>query len=195
MSSVVPDHVATSMFAKANKTTDPETAYLWHQRLGHQNFDNLNRLVRHNHVKGITLSPTSFYQASKCPCQVCIMSKHNRAPFQKDLPKPTEPMVMVGSDTCGPYPVESLGGGKYVLTLVDYYSTFTETSVCKSKKELPNELKRMILAWETRTKKKRYNMCLPTGVVSLLKQALNIGSMRKGLFIISQFQEPLNRMV
>jgi hypothetical protein len=154
VSNVVPDHVAKALFATANKATDPETPHLWHQRLGHQNFENLNRLVRHNFVKGITIPSTTFHQASKCPCQVCIMAKHNRAPFQKNLPKPTEPMVMLGSDTCGPYPVESLGGGKYVLTLVDYCTTFTETSVCKTKKELPDELKRMILAWETRTGKK-----------------------------------------
>ena len=48
----------------------------------------------------------------------------------------------------GLYPVRTLGGGKYVLTLYDEYSTVCAVSILKDLKHAGDELRRMILAWK-----------------------------------------------
>ncbi|UYV82299.1 hypothetical protein LAZ67_21001652 [Cordylochernes scorpioides] len=56
-------------------------------------------------------------------CQVCIQAKHPRTPFKPVLyPQSTRPLDLIHIDLIGPIQEESIGGAKYVLTLVDDFS-------------------------------------------------------------------------
>ncbi|UYV83479.1 hypothetical protein LAZ67_23001155 [Cordylochernes scorpioides] len=56
-------------------------------------------------------------------CQVCIQAKHPRTPFKPVLyPQSTRPLDLIHIDLIEPIQEESIGGAKYVLTLVDDFS-------------------------------------------------------------------------
>jgi transposase InsO family protein len=131
--------------------TDKETPELWHQRLGHTGIRGLISLVKHRAIHGIKLPAHTLAKLRGKHCQVCIMSKHNRSPFHPRQERADTPMAVLHSDICGPYPIRSIGGGIYVLTLVDEYSGFCAVSILKNLKNAHEELKRMILEWEAKT--------------------------------------------
>lgn len=140
-----------ALYASANHATDKETPQLWHQRLGHVSWDNLSKLVKGGLVRGVSVPPRHFNVASKCTCDVCVMAKHRRAPFHSRPDRAEEPLKVVHSDVCGPYPVVSLGGGKYVLTVLDECTEYAATIIMRSKEEVSGHLKSVLLRWEKQT--------------------------------------------
>ena len=138
-------------YTKANRATDPETPSLWHQRLGHIPYDALSKLVRGGLIQGVKVPAHKFTQAGKGACEVCVMGKLRRAPFASRTDRADEPMHELHSDMSGPYQVESIGGGKYVITLLDAHSAFNAVEVVKTKAQGAEALKRMISEWETLT--------------------------------------------
>jgi transposase InsO family protein len=143
--------IPQASYATPNVATDKETPELWHQRLGHTDIRGLISLVKHRAIHGIKLPAHTLAKLRGKHCQVCIMSKHNRSPFHPRQERADAPMAVLHSDICGPYPIRSIGGGIYVLTLVDEYSGFCAVSILKNLKNAHEELKRMILEWETKT--------------------------------------------
>ncbi len=150
----VPSIAPTSFYASPTHSTDPETPHLWHQRLGHVNPHALQTLVKHGKIKGIKVPAHKFNVACKHPCEVCVMAKHNRSPFRPKRERSTTPVEVLHSDICGPYPVYSLGGGKYVLTLLCEATSFCGVAVLKQKSEAPPQIQRMINEWENVTTSK-----------------------------------------
>jgi hypothetical protein len=146
---------ASASYANPNHATDKETPALWHQRLGHCDMRALTQLVQSKKVTGIKVLTSALRKHCTLPaCKICVMAKHNRSPFHGKVDRPSEILHTVHSDVCGPYPVPSLGGGAYVVTLVDDYSGKAEVSIVKSKDVVADELRRMILEWENTTGKK-----------------------------------------
>lgn len=67
----------------------------------------------------------------KCDvCQSRKMKKH-RLPMQ-DMPIPEYPFEIVGIDCCGPFP-ETANGNKYVVTIIDHFSSWPEAYATKDK--------------------------------------------------------------
>jgi transposase InsO family protein len=144
----------SASYARPNHATDKETPQLWHQRLGHVDMRSLQYLVHNKKVTGVKVHAHALRKHQHGPaCKICVMSRHNRSPFHERREKATEILHTVHSDVCGPYSVPSLGGGAYVVTLVDEYSGKVDVSVVKSKDVVPDELRRMILTWENKTGK------------------------------------------
>jgi transposase InsO family protein len=144
----------SASYATPNHATDKETPSLWHQRLGHIDMRSLQYLVQNKKVTGVKVPAHAMRKHCNGPaCKICIMSRHNRSPFHSKKEKATEILHTLHSDVCGPYPVPSLGGGVYVVTLVDEYSGKADVSVVKTKDVVPDELRRMILEWENTTGK------------------------------------------
>ncbi|UYV64679.1 hypothetical protein LAZ67_3001645 [Cordylochernes scorpioides] len=85
-----------------------------------------NKLIRLNDVLYVEkLSAHNFNTQSQNmdTCQVCIQAKHPRTPFKPVLyPQSTRPLDLIHIDLIGPIQEESIGGAKYVLTLVDDFS-------------------------------------------------------------------------
>jgi Integrase core domain. len=82
------------------------------------------------------------------------MAKHNRSPFRPKRDRAPEAMHTLHSDICGPYPVQSLGGGQYVVTLYDEHTSYAAIAIMRKKSEAPEQIMKMILEWEAKTGKK-----------------------------------------
>jgi Transposase and inactivated derivatives len=139
---------ASAYFTRSNHSTDKETAALWHQRLGHVGMQALHMLVKNDLITGVNIPHFRFAPTKHHTCQVCVMAKHNKAPHKVITARAPHAGHTYHSDIAGPYPVRTLGGGKYVLTLYDEYSTVCAVSILKDLKHAGDELRRMILAWK-----------------------------------------------
>jgi transposase InsO family protein len=150
----IPVHDGVRNFISSNRATDKETPALWHQRLGHVSMHALQKLVQEKKLSGIRLPVSQFRRACSEKCQVCIMAKHNRSPFRSRRERAANPMDCLHSDTCGPYPVKSLGNGLYCTTLLDECAGFAGVSIMKNKADIPDKIKHNIILWENKTGRK-----------------------------------------
>nr|GEX61363.1 hypothetical protein [Tanacetum cinerariifolium] len=119
------------------KGNDLLTAWLWHCRLFHLNFDTINFLSKNDIVIG--LSKLKFIKDHLYSS--CELGKAKRKSFQtKTTPSSKIRLHFLHIDLCGPMRVESINGKKYVLVIVDDYSRYTWTHFLRSKDETPEVL-------------------------------------------------------
>nr|GEV23571.1 retrovirus-related Pol polyprotein from transposon TNT 1-94 [Tanacetum cinerariifolium] len=112
-------------------------ALLWHRRLLHLNFDTINLLSKNDIVNG--LSKVNFVKYYLCSS--CELGKAKRMSFKtKTTPSSKGRLQLFHMDLCGLMRKESINGKKYVLVIVDDYSTFTWTHFSRSKDETPDVL-------------------------------------------------------
>jgi transposase InsO family protein len=149
-----PAPTASANFGSRNIAACKESASLWHQRLGHTNMRHLEQLVAHNKIKGINVPRSQIRKFCDHRCEICIMAKHARSPFHSKPQRATRPLQALHCDLCGPYPVPTIGGGYYTQTVLDEHGSYAGGSILKKKSDGPDELKRLILAWEADTGKK-----------------------------------------
>ncbi|GJV33977.1 putative ribonuclease H-like domain-containing protein [Tanacetum coccineum] len=95
MKNIVPKESLTCLVAKA--TSDEST--LWHRRLGHINFKNINKLVNDNLVRGL---PTKCFENDQT-CVACLKGKQHRASCKSKVLNPiTKPLFMLHMNLFGP---------------------------------------------------------------------------------------------
>ncbi|GKG47707.1 putative ribonuclease H-like domain-containing protein, partial [Tanacetum coccineum] len=75
MKNIVPKETLTCLVAKA---TSDEESMLWHRRLSHINFKNINKLVKDNLVTGL---PTKCFENDQT-CVACLKGKQHRASYK-----------------------------------------------------------------------------------------------------------------
>ncbi|GJW45545.1 putative ribonuclease H-like domain-containing protein [Tanacetum coccineum] len=115
MKNIVPKESLTCLVAK--DTLDE--SMLWHRRLGHINFKNINKLVKNNLVRGL---PTKSFENDQT-CVACLKGKQHRASCKSKVLNPiTKPLFMLHMDLFGPTFVSSLMHKKYCLVVTDDYS-------------------------------------------------------------------------
>ncbi|GJW11645.1 putative ribonuclease H-like domain-containing protein [Tanacetum coccineum] len=94
LKSVVPTKGLTCLFAKA--TIDESN--LWHRRLGHTNFKNMNKLMRGNLVRGL---PLKIFENDHS-CVACQKGKQHKASYKAKLvnsiSKPLHMLHMEGAE-------------------------------------------------------------------------------------------------
>nr|GEU45805.1 integrase, catalytic region, zinc finger, CCHC-type, peptidase aspartic, catalytic [Tanacetum cinerariifolium] len=116
----------------------PTQAWLWHQRLSHLNFDNINLLSK----KDIVIGLHKLNYVKDQLCSSCELSKAKRCSFKsKAVPSSKGRLNLLHMDLCGPMRVASINGKKYILVIVDDYSRYTWTLFLRSKDETPEVLK------------------------------------------------------
>nr|GEZ42091.1 ribonuclease H-like domain-containing protein [Tanacetum cinerariifolium] len=71
LNNIVPHRDLTCLVAKASA----DECNLWHRRLGHLNFKTMNKLVRHNLVRGL---PTKCFENDH-NCTACLKGKQHKA--------------------------------------------------------------------------------------------------------------------
>ncbi|GJT05421.1 putative ribonuclease H-like domain-containing protein [Tanacetum coccineum] len=76
MKNIVPKESLTCLVAKATL----DESMLWHRRLGHINFKNINKLVKDNLVRGL---PTKHFENDQT-CVACLKGKQHRASLVTD---------------------------------------------------------------------------------------------------------------
>ncbi|GKD58448.1 putative ribonuclease H-like domain-containing protein [Tanacetum coccineum] len=124
---------------------------LWHRRLGHINFKNINKLVKDNLVRGLPTKRFENYQT----CIACLKGKQHRASCKSKVLNPiTKPLFMIHMDLFGPTFVSSLMYKKYCLVVTDDYSRFTWVFFLASKDETSEILKNFINEIENLVDKK-----------------------------------------
>ena len=102
-----------------------ESSNLWHDRLGHVNYDTLRKLINLNHI------PT-FQIDAKHKCETCVEAKLTRLSFQ-NIERHTKPLDLIHSDICDLKLVQKKGGNKYFITFVDDSTKYCYVYLLKSK--------------------------------------------------------------
>ncbi|KAI3779342.1 hypothetical protein L2E82_09043 [Cichorium intybus] len=100
------------LLSKANS----DVSWLWHRRLAHLNFKDLNKLVAMDLVRGM---PALKFDNDSL-CSACEHGKQTKQRHPTVInPKIIEPLSLLYMDLCGPSAVESIGKKKYILVIVD----------------------------------------------------------------------------
>ncbi|GJS90539.1 putative ribonuclease H-like domain-containing protein [Tanacetum coccineum] len=100
MKNIVPKDSLTCLVAKAT----PDESMLWHRRLSHINFKNINKLVKDNLVRGL---PTKRFENDQTYV-ACLKGKPHRASCKSKVLNPiTKPLFMLHMDLFGPTFVQS----------------------------------------------------------------------------------------
>jgi hypothetical protein len=113
-------HPAKDFACLIAKATIDESK-LWHRRLGHINFKNLNKLVKGNLVRGL---PSKVFKNDHA-CVACHKGKQHRASCKAKAERfITEPLHTLHMDLFGPTFVKSINHAQYCLVIIDDCTRF-----------------------------------------------------------------------
>ena len=108
-----------------------ENLIKWHQRYGHLNINDLQKMKNTEMVSGITFAS----KTNEIGCEICAKCKIHALPFKRSETRETQVLGLIHSDICGPMNTESLGGAKYFVTFIDDYSRYTETTMLRNRSD------------------------------------------------------------
>nr|GEX79626.1 retrovirus-related Pol polyprotein from transposon TNT 1-94 [Tanacetum cinerariifolium] len=137
LNNIVPHKDLTCLVAKASA----DECMLWHRRLCHLNFKTMNKLVRHNLVRGLPIKCFENYHN----CIACLKGKQHKASCKSKLVNSvTKPLHTLHMDLFGPTFVSSISHEWYCLVVTDDFSRFTWTFFLKTKHETNGILRNFI---------------------------------------------------
>ncbi|GJV22676.1 putative ribonuclease H-like domain-containing protein [Tanacetum coccineum] len=147
LKNIIPSGGVTCLVAKATK----DEAVLWHRRLGHVNFKNINKLVKGNLVRGL---PSKTFKLDHS-CLACRKGKQHRASCKKIEERTVrEPLELLHMDLFGPVSVESVNRKKYCLVVTDDCSRFSWVFFLAYKDETYDMLHDLIVGLENKLRHK-----------------------------------------
>ena len=112
-------------------TKDDQTQ-LWHNRLGHINIQSLMKLSSTGAVRGLP----KISNSSKLICGDCAKGKQTHAVHKLSEQLSTNKCLeLIHMDLMGPTEVESIGGKRYILVVVDDFSRFTWVEFLREKSQ------------------------------------------------------------
>src|SRR3990170_6893047 len=169
---------------------DEDTNWLWHKRLSHLNFKNINKLSRKSLADGML--PLSFSKDKPCPG--CEMGKQKRASFKtKQSFQVTEALHLLHMDLFGPVNIQTQTGKKYTLVIVDEYTRFFWVIFLRSKSEAATEIISFIKQVQLKYTKKVCQLRSDNGT-EFRNKTLDHSVLKLAFLRISLQQEPLNKM-
>nr|GEV58214.1 putative ribonuclease H-like domain-containing protein [Tanacetum cinerariifolium] len=137
LNNIVPHKDLTCLVAKASV----DECMLWHRRLGHLNFKTINKLVRHNLVRGL---PTKCFENDHT-CTACLKGKQHKASCKSKLVSSvSKPLHTLHMDLFGPTSVSSISHKWYCLVVTYDFSMLTWTFFLKAKDETSGILRKFI---------------------------------------------------
>ncbi|GJU52136.1 putative ribonuclease H-like domain-containing protein [Tanacetum coccineum] len=141
LKNIVPFGGITCLYA--NETTDESK--LWHMRLGHVNFKNINKLVKGYLVRGL---PSKVF-VNDHTCVACKKGKQHKASCKAKLERTTKkPLELLHMDLFGHVSVESINKKKYCLVVTDDFSRFSWVFFLATKDETNEILYKFIIGLE-----------------------------------------------
>ncbi|GKE31929.1 putative ribonuclease H-like domain-containing protein [Tanacetum coccineum] len=141
LKSVVPTKGLTCLFAKAII----DESNLWHRRLSHTNFKNMNNLVRGNLVRGL---PSKIFENDHS-CVACQKGKQHKASYKTKLVNSiSKHLHMLHMDLFGSTNVKSLMKKSYCLVVTDDFRKFSWVFFLATKDETSMILKTFIIEIE-----------------------------------------------
>nr|GEV13928.1 hypothetical protein [Tanacetum cinerariifolium] len=115
LNSIVPHKDLTCLVAKASA----DECMIWHRRLGHLNFKRMNKLVRHNLVRGL---PTKCFENDH-NYTACLKEKQHKAYCKSKLVNSvTKPLHILHMDLFRPTFISSISHKWYCLVVTDDFS-------------------------------------------------------------------------
>ncbi|KAJ9538414.1 hypothetical protein OSB04_031147 [Centaurea solstitialis] len=121
---------------------------LWHRRMCHMNFKNMNLLVKNNLVRGLPAKEFS----SDDHCVACLKGKqHKNSHKSKEVNTISSSLQLLHMDLFGPTNVMSIGKKSYCLVIVDDYSRFTWVYFLRTKDETSGLIKPFVTRVENKT--------------------------------------------
>jgi transposase InsO family protein len=106
----------TCLIAKTNM------GWLWHHRLAHVGMKNLHKLLKGEHILGLT----NVHFEKDRVCSACQARKQVGTHHpHKNIMTTDRPLELLHMDLFGPIAYISIGGSKYCPVIVDDYSRFT----------------------------------------------------------------------
>ncbi|GJZ31015.1 putative ribonuclease H-like domain-containing protein [Tanacetum coccineum] len=137
LKNIFPKDALTCLFASATS----DESKLWHRRLGHINFKTMNKLVKGNLVRGLSLKLFENDQT----CVTCQKGKQHRSSCKsKTVSSISQPLHMLNMDLFGPTFVKSLMKKIYCLVVINDYSRFSWVLFLATKDETIGILKSFI---------------------------------------------------
>jgi hypothetical protein len=113
----------------------------WHRRLAHVGMKNLHKLLKGEHVLGLTDVCFEKYE----PCAACQAGKQvGTSHPSKKVMTTSRPLELLHMDLFGPVAYLSIGGSKYGLVIIDDFSRFTWVFFLQDKSENQGTLKRFL---------------------------------------------------
>ena len=120
--------------AQAISETRKEQTQLWHMRLGHMSEKGMQILSKKGSFGDQHLSKLQF-------CEHCIMGKQKKVSFTKGQHTTQSILGYLHSDLWGPSKVPSLGGKRYMMTIIDDFSRKVWVYFLKHKNEALSKFK------------------------------------------------------
>jgi transposase InsO family protein len=112
--------------------------WLWHRCLAHVGMKNLHKLLKGDHVLGLT---DVCFEKDR-PCAACQAGKQvGSTHHSKNVMTTSRPLELLHMDLFGPVAYLSIGGSKYGLVIVDDFSRFTWVFFLQDKSEIQGTLK------------------------------------------------------
>jgi transposase InsO family protein len=125
----------TCLIAKTNM------GWLWHRRLAHVGMKNLHKLLKGEHILGLT---NVHFEKDRI-CSACQVGKQVGVHHpHKNIMTTDRPLELLHMDLFGPIAYISIGGSKYCLIIVDDYSRFTWVFFLQEKSQTQETLKRFL---------------------------------------------------
>jgi transposase InsO family protein len=122
----------TCLIAKTNM------GWLWHRRLAHVGMKNLHKLLKGEHILGLT----NVHFEKHRVCSTCQAGKQVGTHHpHKNIMTTDRPLELLHMDLFGPIAYISIGGSKYCLVIVDDYSRFTWVFFLQEKSQTQETLK------------------------------------------------------
>ncbi|KAI3790253.1 hypothetical protein L2E82_03169 [Cichorium intybus] len=131
----------------SNSSSISDTTNLWHMRLGHMSELGLTTLSKRGLLDGQCVGKLEF-------CEHCIFGKHKRVKFNTSVHTTKGILEYVHADLWGPSQEASLGGARYMLTIIDDYSRRVWPYFLKLKSEAFSTFKEWKVMVENQTGKK-----------------------------------------
>jgi hypothetical protein len=125
----------TCLIAKTNMD------WLWHRRLAHVGMKNLHKLLKGKDILGLT----NVHFEKDMICSVCQAGKQVGVhhPY-KNIMKTKRSLELLHMDLFSLIAYRSIGGSKYCLVIVDYYSRFTWMFFLQEKTQTQKILKKFL---------------------------------------------------
>jgi hypothetical protein len=112
--------------------------WLWHRRLAHIGMKNLHKLLKGDHVLGLTYV---CFEKDR-PCATCQAGKQvGNNHHNKNVMTTSKPLELLHMDLFVPIAYLSIGGSKYGLVIIDDFSRFTWIFFLQDKSETQGTLK------------------------------------------------------
>ncbi|KAI0923982.1 hypothetical protein AcV5_010529 [Taiwanofungus camphoratus] len=119
--------------------TLPLDLNLWHRRLAHHSYADVQKMIKEDLVTGLVLESK---QQPDPICEPCLAGKMHANSFPSSLQRATQPLELIHSDIHGPLPVRTHSGYRYWITFIDDYTRFRVVLLLKEKSEAFDAFKR-----------------------------------------------------